>query len=73
VSADEMPDTIVVKPSMATKTRSLMTLFAVASVFGIGLGLPPPRPPREITDEDLARIERARAKRARRAAARGAR
>jgi hypothetical protein len=71
------PDTIVVHPKKASKLRSAAMLFAVAAAFGANLnlgavGAPQRETSREPTTEDLARIERAKAKRARKAAARGA-
>ena len=56
------------------KTQTMLSMLAAASVLGVGvpmgLGLPSPRPPRELTPQDMERIEAAKAKRARRAAKR---
>lgn len=76
--AHGVPDTLVVPRKAAPKLRSAMMLFAVAAALGANLNLGAVGAPRRETSrgptaEDLARIERARAKRARRAAARGAR
>ena len=64
------PDPVVKVPRSASKSSALTALVMAAALGGMNLALPAPPRPREVTDEDRARIARAQAKRARKAAAR---
>lgn len=48
---------------------AILQALAAASALGVGvpMGLPKPRPPREKTPEDIAKLEAAEAKRKRKA------
>lgn len=71
-AVDGTEDAVIRVPRRATKSAGMSLLLAAAGMFGMSLGGYVPAVPREVTDEDRARLARAEAKRDRKRAARKA-